>query len=313
MGSAIVSTDLHLAGAEDLSFIPLAVAAVAWVGLGAVVTARFLVQRDRFDQEARSPAAFTGPAGTSVLGARLAILGWWWAGLVLLLIAAVLWVRLLRPVLRSWANPAMGTGFLLAISTASLAVLAATLAVVGGTAWPALLSLIPLTLALGFYLFVVRSFDLDQLRRGRGDQWAAGGAIAISTLACARASQAALALHLLGPGAAVLRWATLGLWIAAACWLPLLALTELARPRLGYDPRRWATVFPVGMYAASSFVAGTVAGTAAIADFARAWTWVASGVWVAVLAATLWQPVDLLRRSVIPQGAGASRQASAHL
>jgi tellurite resistance protein TehA-like permease len=45
--------------------------------------------------------------------------------------------------------------------------------------------------------------------------------------------------------------------------------------RLSYDVRRWATVFPLGMYAACSFAAGQVTGITGIADFGRVWTWVA--------------------------------------
>ena len=50
---------------------------------------------------------------------------------------------------------------------------------------------------------------------------------------------------------------------------------EVLRPRLSYDVRRWATVFPLGMYAACSFAAGQVTGITGIADFGHAWTWVA--------------------------------------
>lgn len=53
-------------------------------------------------------------------------------------------------------------------------------------------------------------------------------------------------------------------------------------PRLAYDVRRWATVFPVGMYAAMSFTIEQVSGDRWIGDFARTWTWVAVGVWAAV-------------------------------
>ena len=47
------------------------------------------------------------------------------------------------------------------------------------------------------------------------------------------------------------------------------------RPRLTYDVRRWATVFPLGMYAACSFATGQVTGIAGIADFGHVWTWIA--------------------------------------
>lgn len=65
-------------------------------------------------------------------------------------------------------------------------------------------------------------------------------------------------------------------------WLPVLLLGELRRPRLRYGVRRWSTVFPVGMYAACSFVVGDVNGIAGIVRFAQVWVWVAVAVWAAV-------------------------------
>jgi hypothetical protein len=58
-------------------------------------------------------------------------------------------------------------------------------------------------------------------------------------------------------------------------WLPILLVAEARWPRTTYDVGRWSTVFPVGMYAACSFVVGAVASAPAITDFARVWVWVA--------------------------------------
>jgi tellurite resistance protein TehA-like permease len=72
-------------------------------------------------------------------------------------------------------------------------------------------------------------------------------------------------------------------------WLPVLIAGEVAQPRPGYDVRRWATVFPLGMYAACSFTVGQVAGVSGITGFGRVWTWVA-------FAATLLALVGLFLR-----------------
>ena len=66
------------------------------------------------------------------------------------------------------------------------------------------------------------------------------------------------------------------LWALTIAWLPVLLAAEVLRPRLRYDVRRWSTVFPVGMYAACSFVVGAAARAPGITDFARVWVWVAS-------------------------------------
>ena len=68
---------------------------------------------------------------------------------------------------------------------------------------------------------------------------------------------------------------TLVLWCLAMVWLFPLVTGEIIRPRLTYDVRRWATVFPLGMYAACSFATGQVTGIAGIADLGHVWTWIA--------------------------------------
>jgi hypothetical protein len=300
MGTGIISIDLALLGQQPLSLVPLVVAGVAWVALGLLLAGRLLYARDRFRREASVPAALTGVAGTAVLGTRLILLNWRWPGAVLLGLAALLWLLLLPRVLRRWVTPTVGASFVLTVSTESLAVLAAVLGLSTRAGWLVLLAVAPLTLGVAFYGFVVGHFDFHQLLIGRGDQWVAGGALAIAALACARTTLAAQALHLMAPGAQALRVATLIVWAAALCWLPFLVAAEMISRRILYDTRRWSTVFPVGMYAACSFAAGTAAHLPPLVQFARIWTWVAVAVWLAVLAATLWQPRSLLRAEGSP-------------
>jgi Voltage-dependent anion channel len=81
--------------------------------------------------------------------------------------------------------------------------------------------------------------------------------------------------------------------------------------------RRWSTVFPVGMYAACSFVVGTAVHAGAIHDFARIWTWVAAVVWLVVFAAMVRRGFELARGGHPPLSPGRvselapSRRASA--
>jgi tellurite resistance protein TehA-like permease len=73
-------------------------------------------------------------------------------------------------------------------------------------------------------------------------------------------------------------------WCLAMVGLLPLITSEAVRPRLSYDVRRLATVFPFGMYAACSFTAGQVTGVTGIVSFGRIWTWVAFAVALLVLA-----------------------------
>lgn len=62
---------------------------------------------------------------------------------------------------------------------------------------------------------------------------------------------------------------------------------ETIRPRLAYDVRRWATVFPLGMYAACSFAVGHITGLTATTRFAQVWTWPAVAATLLALAGLL--------------------------
>jgi tellurite resistance protein TehA-like permease len=83
-------------------------------------------------------------------------------------------------------------------------------------------------------------------------------------------------------------------------WLGPLIAAEVLAPRPRYDVRRWATVFPLGMYAACSFAVGHSTGITGIGTFARVQTWLA-------LAVSLFVFAGLIRRSwrvLLPGAAG---------
>jgi tellurite resistance protein TehA-like permease len=292
MGTGIVSIGLAVDGFETLSRVLLAVAAAVWAGLGFLLVGRAIGDRPRAELEAESPASLTGVAGTAVLGARCALLGWNFVAMAMLALAACLWLLLVPRVLRHWKTPTVGASFILTVGTESLAVLAAIVALRERVAWLAIGALCALALGVLAYVFVLARFDFRQLLVGHGDHWVAGGALAIATLACGKAEEAAAGLAALHGLAGPLGWAALVLWIGAVLWLPALVICELVAPRLHYDVRRWSTVFPVGMYAACSFEVGAVRSIDGLVDFARVWVWVAVVLWAVVFAA-------LLRRGVV--------------
>ena len=295
MGTGIVSIALSLDRYETLSRILLVIAAVMWVTLAVLVPLRARRDPERFRADIRTPPALTSVAGTDVLGTRLALLGWTWAGIAALVIAAVIWALLLGPVLRNWKTPTVGASLILTVSTESLAVLLATLGLIERTDWLLVVALLPFVLGLCFYVFVISRFDLHQLVVGHGDHWITGGALAISTLAAGKLLGGAKALGILGGGNGVLKDVALVLWVLTMLWLPVLLLAEVVRPRFEYDVRRWSTVFPVGMYAGCSFVVGAAAHAGGITSFARLWVWVAVAVWAVVFVAMLYRGVEAIR------------------
>jgi voltage-gated anion channel len=297
MGTGEVSTALALDGHESLSRALLVAAAAVWILLAIGTAIRAAGDPNRLRREARSPMALTAVAGTSVLGVRLALLGWSWIPAALLCLALALWALLLGPVLRAWTRPVPGSGFLLAVSTQSLAVLAAVLATAHRLDWLLGAALLFFCLGLGLYGFVATGFHPRELLLGRGDHWIAGGALAITTLAAAHLTVGVEALGGSGDFHALVRDASLVLWVLSMVWLPVLVVTELLNPRLSFDLRRWSTVFPVAMYATSSFVVGAAASTGVPTDFARTWVWIAVALWAAVAAAHAVAAVRLRRWS----------------
>lgn len=298
MGTGIVSVALFLDGRESLSMIPLAIAIIAWVILGVVLADRVLRDRAHFRRESHSPTALTGVAGTAVLGTRIVLLGGWdWVGITLLVIASVLWLGLLTPVLRNWTVPTIGASFILTVSTESIALLAAVLALSEHVRWLLAVSLVPFVLGLAFYMFVLARFDFGQLAVGRGDHWVSGGALAISTVVAGRITIASKSLGMFSAQHGTFQDVALALWVLTILWLPVLVAAELLYPRLQYNVRRWSTVFPVGMYAACSFIVGKAAGQSGVTEFARIWVWVAVVVWFVVFAAMLRLGPQFLRAS----------------
>lgn len=298
MSCGVLSVDLSTVHQSTLSAIVLWFAAGVWLLLAAVLGAPLVYRRDRFAAVTRSPVVLAGVAATAVLGVRLAMQDHRATAAALLAMAAIGWVLLLPQVLRHWKTPTRGISFVVGVATDGVALLGATLAVAFRAGWLVIPAALFLLLGLVFYVFTLARFDLRQLVSGHGDHWIAGGALAIAALSAGKITEAARTLGRLPHVQPVLGPGTLVLWCLAMVWLPVLLAGEVIRPRFGYDVRRWATVFPFGMYAACSFTAGQVTGVTAIGNFGRAWTWVACAVALVVFAglfrriSQVWRPTD---------------------
>ncbi|MFD7888901.1 tellurite resistance/C4-dicarboxylate transporter family protein [Streptomyces albidoflavus] len=288
MATGIVSVGCHLVGAEVLSRVLLGVAAVGWVVLVGVFLGHFFGEREQWWAESRTAASLTGVAGTAVVGTRSVLLGWTEVGWALLGVAAVSWVGLLPQVVRRLGRRVPGSAYLTCVATQSLGVLGATLAAATGVTWPLPVAVVLLVVGFGLYVLVLLHFDFHQLKEGAGDHWVACGALAISALAAGKLTAAS---------GAPLKWAeplrpwllavTLVLLLAALAWYAVIAVAELRWPRPGYDPRRWATVFPLGMTAVAALTAAGEVGPATsgwLEPLGRVLLWVAVAVWALVAA-----------------------------
>jgi tellurite resistance protein TehA-like permease len=296
MATGIVSLALSRDGRPTLAHILLAVAALQWIALGVVLGLRFARRQTSVARPVRSPGALTAVAGTAVLGTGLTGIGWVWPGIVLLASSLALWVALIGQTLAGYRPPATGISLMVTVATESLAVLSAAIATHEHARWLVPASLVPLVFGLVLYCWVIAGFDFAELTRGSGDQWVAGGALAISAFATGRIALAAHDLDALGDVPGPLRSAAIALWVLAILWLAPLLVGEALRPRPRYHPARWSTVFPLGMYAACSFDVGTLAPAPAVLTFARVWTWIALAAWTAVSAGILRRGLALCAR-----------------
>jgi tellurite resistance protein TehA-like permease len=304
MGTAIVSIGLSLDDREVLSRVVLAIAIAIWATLAGLLPLRAARDPQRFRTDLRTPGALTAPIATAVLGTRLTLLGWTWVGIATLAIAFALWVVMLGPVLTGWKTPTVGVSLLLAVSAESLAVLCATLAPPEHARWLLIAAFLPFALGLGLYVFVISRFDVHQLAIGHGDHWITGGALGIAALAAARLTGGAVALGIVGADEDALKDIAVALWVLTMLWLLVLLAAEARWPRLGFDERRWSTVFPLGMYAACSFAVGSVAHAEAIVSFARVWVWVGLAAWMIVAVATARRVTGMVRPRARPDTSG---------
>ncbi|MGW7457272.1 tellurite resistance/C4-dicarboxylate transporter family protein [Streptomyces sp. NPDC054797] len=291
MAAAILSLGLHLTGHEVLSLAALAVGAALWLVLAAGLTARLLGDRGRLRAEADTPAALTAVAATTVIGTRLATLGWRSAAAALLALAAALWPGLLFTVVRHWRRRMPGAAFLACVATQGLAVLAAVLAGARDD-WLAGAALAAFCLGLLLYAAALPHFDLRELVGGRGDHWVAGGALSISALAGSRLTASPVWT---GGAHTALRTVTLVALAISLVWYAVLLAAEARHPRPRYDIRRWATVFPLGMTATACLSVAAPVGIAWLRPLGEVLLWIAVGAWLltftALLASHLTGPV----------------------
>lgn len=254
MATGIISIGLHLSGVEPISRLLLILAGAVWILLAIEFGVRLRWQRERWEGEAATPPGLIGVAATTVLGTRMAMLGWHLVAFAALILAVVWWPVLLSAVTRHWNRRMPGAEFLVCVSTQGLAVLAATLGAAHDSKPLTVFALVWFFLGIVLYAVALTHFDFRQIWSGAGDQWVATGALAISALA---ASKLVLVPGWTGFMHTALTSATLTLLLLNWAIYLVLVAAEIANPRPHYDIRRWATVFPLGMTAVATLSTGS--------------------------------------------------------
>jgi tellurite resistance protein TehA-like permease len=285
MATAIVSIALREAGVRLLSV------ALLWLALAAFA----VVVADLLRSGARPVgfAAYGLVADTCVLGARLHGGGDGGAAdagaAVLLAVGAVLWVAstvaLVRrlPALR--VRAARGEWLLAVVAGEGLAILTAVV----GVSRAGAVVLWALGATLYFVTGVVLAVRLRRapLRPGEltPDWWIVMGGLAIVCLA-------SVTVRTDPPGTVEGVVGALA-WVLAGVFLLVMAAAEVWQARrvgrvvVHFTPERWTMVFPLGMYSASSQLAGHALALPWMATIGRWWVWVALAAWLSVAAGEL--------------------------
>jgi tellurite resistance protein TehA-like permease len=253
MALGVVSVGLQLDGLVVLSVIWLVAAGLTWVMLATIFAARLTGDRPRWRTEAQTAPALTAVAATTVLGTRVTQLGWSGLAIAVLCLATAAWLVLMPPVVGNLPDHAVGAYFLVCVATEGLAVLAAAQAQAQRVRWLEVAALVVFLLGLALYLIVLSRFSVAQLRTGAGDHWVSTGALAISALAGARILTALAALSWTPSWLTALRVVDVTILCVALAGYLALVVAEVRWPRPGYDVRRWATAFPLGMTATAAF------------------------------------------------------------
>ncbi|MFF2507897.1 tellurite resistance/C4-dicarboxylate transporter family protein [Streptomyces sp. NPDC058067] len=284
LATGILSVGLHLTGHAVLSGILLALASALWLALAAAFASHLVRDPARWESEADTPPALAAVAATTVLGTRFSLFGWQTLAEALLALAVLVWPVLLVEAVRHWEPRMPGGVFLCCVATEGLAVQAATLASAVGASWLGHTGMVLFWGGLVLYVLALLHFDRRQLATGAGDQWIAGGALAISALAASELVTTGLWND---DDTGALRSASVLVLTLAIAWYVVLVVAEAWWPRPRYDIRRWSTAFPMGMTAAAALSVGTAADAPWLRGPGQVLLWIAVAVWLAVLVGAL--------------------------
>jgi voltage-gated anion channel len=194
---------------------------------------------------------------------------------------------------------ARGSWLLVAVATQSLALVAARLSAVGPGAEALVVASVVWWVAGVLAYLVTVALVVRRLVRARlspalltPDMWVLMGAVAIAVVAGGSTADALRRVPGFAGLTAVSYPALLGCWLVATAWIPLLVAAEARRARArrpGYEPARWATVFPLGMYAVAcvTLASFTPAIRGVLIAVSGSMFWVALSAWCLTAAGLL--------------------------
>ena len=282
MATGIVSIAAEDHGLRVVSEVLIVMAAVALPVL-MVLVARAWRELDMRDPDV-TIALFTYIAACAVVGARLAehrIVLWVLAGMALqgwLSLAPLAARSMWRHRWTGLRDRAHGGWELASVATSGLAIVSADLDIVF---WAAMFWILGIAVYLTMTVLVLwrAQHDASSPELVQPDVWILMGGAAIATLAGDHLHHALLP----GPIADGVRAVTIGTWMVATLWIPLLVYVTVRR----YAGVGWPTVFPLGMYASATYAMSVETGWRWFTSVSLAFFWIAFAAWLTVAAEAL--------------------------
>lgn len=282
MATGVVSIAAADHGFNVISEILIVVAAVTLPVL-MVVVARAWREFDMRDPNVTLPL-FTYIAACAVVGARLAehrIVLWVLAGMAL-----QGWLSLMPLAVRSmwrhrWTglrDRARGGWELAAVATSGMAIVSAELDILF---WAVVFWVLGICVYLAMTALVLWRVRHDGASPElvQPDVWILMGGIAIATLAGDHVHHVMIP----GPIADGVRAVTVGTWIVATAWIPVLVYVAFRRS-VGLG---WPAVFPLGMYSSATYAMAVETGLRWFVEISLTFFWIAFVAWLIVAGGEL--------------------------
>jgi tellurite resistance protein TehA-like permease len=307
MATGIVSLAAFMMGHETIAYALFYLNIVQYLALCVLYALRAWRFPRRFFGDmfahATGPGYFTTVAGTGILASQfLILLENIAAGMAFWLVAILLWVLLTYAIFTALTvrrdkptlDKGINGGWLLAVvATQALSVSSALLAARIGQPYRLELNLIALSMwlwggmlyiwmmSLIFYRYAFFPFSPGDLAP---PYWINMGAMAISALAGSLLIQNAPHAPYLESLLPFLKGFTVFYWATGTWWIPMLLLLGIwrygfQRFPFRYDPLYWGAVFPLGMYAVSTWQMDRAMGFGFLSGLPRAFFLIAIGAW----------------------------------
>jgi tellurite resistance protein TehA-like permease len=241
---------------------------------------------------------FTFVAACAVLGARFQA-----HPVAVCIMAALAWLSwiFLMPltIRRTWSlgwtglrDQAHGVWELVSVATSGLAIVTAHLALIWRDDALFLIGLAMWLLAIGLYgvitwLILWRPAVAPTADLWQPDSWILMGGLAIATLAGDRLHLAALTIVTKDWVLTAVRSVTVATWVVATLWIPPLVYATVRHLQVRFTGAWWATVFPLGMYSATTSAMTTETRWQPFQTLSTVAFWIAFASWLLVACAAV--------------------------